>query len=289
MTTWWKALLVLRSTGTSTALDRSFAEHLAAMAGYVCAGYDSRQAFFAEHLERESRYRYFHEFLLRHLRPGSRCFSVASGRAANELKLIEMGFTVVCSDLETVCPGQTAHLFPEGQFMRWDCMSDPLPTEPFDAAMALSFIYLLDRTSLEMFFGRMAAVLKPDGVMVLDGPGAPDAAIPNVWHRYWLPLEARLARPFVNASRRLRGLEPKILILKHHGYRHSDQDIVDAARAAGFTLTGREDRDFETEWTRSIAYRYVGRHLPPVRWVCLRIGTRMPHVRMFAFRKASLS
>ncbi|MDO8631435.1 MAG: class I SAM-dependent methyltransferase [Phycisphaerales bacterium] len=290
MRRWYKSEIVPKSRSSSMTLDRSFDEHQRAMGGYNCVGYDSTGGFFKTHLETSPRHLCYQRFLAAHLPKDGRVLSIASGRAANEMRLVVDGYRVVCSDLDPVCPGESKRLFPGYEFMKWDVLNDPLPPERFDAVMCLSFIYLLDEERLRVFFGRVSELLKPDGVFVLDSAGSSDAWLANLLHEVYLPCEAWLVCGIRNvADLFLHGGSDGLMVVrrKHHGYRYNDREIVAAAAEKGLMLLAVERMDSETELTRSYLYRHGARRVPPLRRGLLAVGRAMPYVRMFAFRRAA--
>jgi SAM-dependent methyltransferase len=290
MRRWYKPEIAPKSQSSCPTLDQSFDEHQRAMGGYESIGYASAGQFFKIHLDASPRHLCYHQFLAAHLPKNGRILSIASGRAANELRLVADGYRVVCSDLEPVCPDETRRLFPDYEFMKWDVLNDPLPSERFDAVMCLSFIYLLDEERLPVFFGRVSELLKPGGVFVLDAAGSADTLLANLLHDVFLPFEASLVcgiKNMMNLFRRdgLNGLMG--VRRKHHGYRRNDREIIAAAAEKGLTLHVMQQMDFETELTRSYFYRHGARRVPPLRRGLLAVGKAMPYVRMFAFRRAA--
>jgi SAM-dependent methyltransferase len=260
------------------------------MGGYECIGYESAAQFFRTHLEASPRYLCYQRFLAAHLPKDGRILSIASGRAANEMRLLVDGYRVVCSDLEPVWPDETRRLFPGYAFMKWDVLNDPLPPERFDAVMCLGFIYLLDEERLRAFFGRVRELLKPGGVFVLDAAGSPDAWLANLLHDVYLPCEAWLVWGIKNVANLFRHSGSNgfmVVRRKHHGYRRNDEEIVAAASAQGLKVDEVEHMDFETELTRSVLYRHGARYIPPVRRGLLAAGRLMPYVRMCAFRRVA--
>jgi SAM-dependent methyltransferase len=248
------------------------------------------QEFFRTHLDASPRHLCYQQFLAAHLPKDGRILSIASGRAANEMRLVAEGYRVLCSDLEPVWPDETGRLFSGYQFMRWDALNDPIPSEPFDAVVCLSFIYLLDEERLGLFFGRVRELLRPGGTFVLDSAGAPDARLANFLHEVYLPCEAWLACGIKNMMHLLGQSGSNGLMVvrrKHHGYRYGDREIIAAAAEKGLALHAMEQMDCETEWTRSYVYRHGARRVPPLRRGLLAMGKAMPYVRMFAFRRAA--
>ena len=285
MKKWYKTLIISSTSQIHPSLDRTFEEHKTAMAGYTCDGYASKELFFNTYFANSRRHICYDGFLSQHLPPKRYCLSIASGRAVNELRLMEQGRNILCSDLEAVCFKETLKLFPRYRFVKWDCLNDPPLDDRFECAMSLSLIYLLDYERLRVFFRRVHDALIPGGVFLLDAAGAPDRFLTKLLHDYWLPLEARLARPLFSSYWRLMGRGSAKVLIKHHGFLYTNQEILEIATAAGFRLEALAEMDFETEWERSFAYEHLFKRIAPLRWIFLHLGPKIPYVRMLALRR----
>ena len=254
------------------------------MGGYGCSGYGTKEEFFRKYLYNSVRHSCYDQFLSKHLAQDGRCLSIASGRAVNEMRFVDEGREILCSDLEAICPQETATLFPRYGFVKWNCMDDPLLDQRFQAVISLSFIYLLDPERLQLLFHRVNKLLQPGGIFLLDSAGSPDTFLANILHDYWLPLEAHMVRPLLSAYWRLTGRPGLKVETKHHGFRYTDQELTAMASTAGFKLEAFEAMDFENEWGRSFTYRCLLKYIPPVRRAFLHFGQKIAYVRMFAFR-----
>jgi SAM-dependent methyltransferase len=285
MRVWNKTLLALAGEDAPTDLDRTFADHARGMGGYVCSGYRSREEFFSTYFD--SRLQDYEAFLTAHLPKNGRTLSIASGRAVIEMRLADRGYDVVCSDLEPVCPEPLRALFPRYQFMRWDALSAALPEARFDNVMCLGFVYLLPPDSLDTFMERVAALVAPGGVFILDSAGSPDNLAANFLHEVVLPIDARYTCAALNVRARIKGGAFRRVWRKHHGYRYRDGEFVSAAKRHGFDFEAVSHMDFENEWKRMFLYKYALSRLSPIRAAMLKAGRLMPYVRMFAFRRAA--
>ena len=184
--------------------------------------YDSKTEFFRSHLFSSSRHTAYDQFLLKSLPKSARTLSIASGRAANELRLQEEGWNILCSDLEPVCLNEARRLFPAFNPVKWNCMTDPPIPEKFDVVLSLSFVYLLDAEKLCDFFNRVREQLAPTGLFVLDAASSPDHWIANLLHDFFLPVEAYLLQPALNLCWKLAGRKGVVVQRKHHGFRYTD-------------------------------------------------------------------
>jgi SAM-dependent methyltransferase len=286
MRVWHKPVVGPADEPLPTGRDATFSDHARGMGGYRCAGYGSVDEFYATHFLPFARLQHYDAFLRDHLPKEARTLSIASGRCANELRLASDGYDITCSDLEAVCPAETRALFPAYRFIAWNALSDPLPAGDYDAAISLSFMYLLEPDALDRFFARVGTLLTRGGLFILDAAGAPDHPLANAIHDVAVPFEARLSCAAANVRALLTKRARCVVRLKHHGYRYRDDELVAAAARHGFTVGARAHMDFENEWTRLYVYRRAIRPIAPLRSAMCRLGRAIPYVRMFAFRRA---
>ena len=109
--------------------DSSFPEHANAM-GYDEGGleYENTDNFFQKYFYNyhSGRLLNYDKFLRKHIKKSYKVLSIASGRSANELKLLEDGYNVTCSDLVKLPSYEcTKKLFPEYIYGIW-ILSNPL-------------------------------------------------------------------------------------------------------------------------------------------------------------------
>lgn len=75
------------------------------------------------------------------------------------------------------------------------------------------------------------------------------------------------------------------LHIKTHGYKRSDEEIVEVASNNGLSLLAVEMFDFQTELERSFCLYPRLKDMPLASWFITQAGKKMPFVRMFSFEK----
>ncbi len=251
--------------------------HFRLMGGYEPDdAYRSKSAFFAQHLGAHPRLTAYDRYLQRRMRPDEQVLSVASGRCANELRLMEtIGCDITCSDLKAPpCLAATRALFPSLKFVAIDVLRDD-PPGTFDTALSLSLIYAFDDRKLERFFAFTRRALKPSGRLLLDLAGSPDNLPSYVLHDVFLPAEAAV----VSAYRTVRHLEPHRVERVAHGYRRSLADVVAVAERAGFRLVDAHEDGFDIDLRRGVLLNRLAATRPGLGMLTW-IGRRMPYTRM---------
>jgi len=255
MRTWYKFYVKLRDNPKSVFQD-DFALFAAQMDHYKAdQGYDSREAYFSTYLT--ERLLFYDVFLRQYLIRTMHTLSVASGRAVNELALIQDGFDITCSDLGIPdCITASNNLFGDFAYKKIDVLGER-DTGTYDAVICLSLIYNFDDIQLQQCFASISGLLTDNGVLVLDYAGAPDNMWSQLLHNVYLPVEAMAYAIF----RTIRDRRLYRVVKIFHGYRRTNQEIEKAAKASGLTIRaydeGCELMDFSRGYSKHASEQYV--------------------------------
>jgi SAM-dependent methyltransferase len=265
-------------------ISKSFEEHSNAMGGYnPDENYKDKISFFKKWLfdSPEGRLVNYDNFLRKCLNKEDSILSLASGRCANELFLIEDGFNITCSDMGIPQSYQaTKSLFPNFQFFLLNILDNPAPKK-YDAIICLSLIYLFDKNSLERFFQNVYNSLVPGGYLILDSAGSPDNFVSHFLHEYILWFEARLRQLY----KTFRYHRKHKVITEHFGYRRTNQDIIESAAKCSFELIESKNYAFLVDFKRSgLLRRLINNSSYFERWFYNK-GRNIPYIRMFKFKK----
>jgi len=173
-------------------------------------------------------------------------------------------------------------LFPNFKFLEFDVLQGGIDRK-FDAVISLSLIYLFDERDLKLFFRNVNNLLKPGGQFILDSAGSPDKFLAYLIHEVLLKYEARLRWLLKSVLTRKR----LGFVVKHHGYRWTDAEIVACAEQEGFALLEQQNYNFLTEFRRSCLLRRLIKMGPCMEKIFENIGRKIPYVRMFNLKKIS--
>jgi hypothetical protein len=268
---------------TKSAQDSSFLEHANAMEYYgENDATDNKYDFFNKYFfnYHTGRLLNYDKFLRKHIKKSYRVLSVASGRSANELKLLEEGYDITCSDLEKLPSYEnTKNLFPEYKFFTLNILRQPADHK-YDCLISLSLIYLFSNDQLDLFFSNLYKSCEENGCLILDSAGSPDNLLSYFLHDFLVKYETFL----VWFLRNLFQNKKYGLNIKDHGYRRNDLEIVEIAKKNGFELIEQENFAFLVEFQRSRLLR----DLIKIRFInniFAVIGKHVPYTRMFFFRK----
>ena len=106
------------------------------------------------------------------LAPGGRVLCVADGEGRNSVWLARQGMRVDAFDIAEIGVAKARKLAADaGVTVNYDvadCDGWPWPVDAYDAVVAI-FIQFADPAMRERLFARMAAALKPGGLLVLQG------------------------------------------------------------------------------------------------------------------------
>lgn len=243
--------------------------------------YVDKDTFFEHYFFDEARSSNYHAFIRMQVSQEEDLLSIGSERCANELMLAMDGYDIVCSDLgRPSYLAATEKLFPALRHTELDIISS-YSAKQHDAVLSLSVIYVFDSEQLRKFFDNVNRSLKPGGHLILDSSGPPDNLLASLINDVLLRLEAEFIRLIAPLKRKTR----RGMIIKHHGYRRSDDEILKSARDAGFDLEYRENYDFLTEFERSfIIHRILGT-LPWAKGLFQWLGRAISYTRMYDLKK----
>ena len=275
MRKWYKYVISTKSDEARSALDTTPQEHQESMGGYgTDSGYKNREDFFDTYLYKRPnhQYEYYHEYLARKLRKEETVLSVASGRCINELRLIEDGYNIICSDLEHYTKEAAKRIFPKLQFYEYDVMKGPFEFK-VDCVISLGLLYLFDESEMETLFRNIAMSLKPNGRFILDPGGAEDNGLTYCIDELFCRYEQYL-RLYTKQK-----VDKGSITKKHHGYRNRKEEIQRVAEKTGFKILDYSEFGINLECGRSWTLRKLPRSFREY------LGKRVPYVRFFELQK----
>ena len=252
------------------------------MGGYgVDDSYQSKESFFHKYFQ--GRYVDLDNYLRRNLHKDNEVLSIASGLCINELKLLNDGYSISCSDLKIV-PSYDAsiQLFGTFPFLVLDILREH-PDKEYDGIICLGIIYWFNKDDLDKFFRNVNKGLSLGKCIFLDSGGGRDNLFSLFWDVIFLPIEYKI----FSFIYKLIGKRGKILVKSNHGFRRTDEEIVESARRSGFEFVSQEDFDFLDEFRRSILLTGIIKRSSTAQRIFSILGRWNPYIRMFKFKKIS--
>ncbi|MGV8124328.1 MAG: hypothetical protein AB2L14_31665 [Candidatus Xenobiia bacterium LiM19] len=286
MRKWYKYYIDCSRKGViQEKIDETFSDHKKGMGGYNSDEfYSDKDSFFKHYFwgYHCNRLEYYYDFITNHLEKERIIFSVASGRCTLELKLIDEGYFIKCSDLDMIdCYNETKKLFPDFELLKHNILESPT-LKTYDAFIVMSLIYLFDNGDLSTFFRNVYDSLDDKGVLILDSAGSPDNFISFLVHEVILKFET-IARRIIKYL-----LEKKMygFVIKHFGYQRNDREIIRCAHENGFELELQQNYSLINDFQRSgILRRLINLHRI-FEIIFMHIGKHyLPYIRMYRFKK----
>ena len=233
----------------------------------------------------KGRLKYYDKFLSENLNKNNQILSIASGRSANELRFIDKGYRIDCTDLyKFKWYNNTKKLWPNYRFYNFDILKNS-SKKKYDTIMVLSLIFMFNDKNFDKFFININKSLKSDGYLILDSAGSTDNFGSFFIHSIILKFEIYI----IWIIKYLTNFDSsKFSIVKQlHGYRRTNQEIIDKAKENGFKLIKLKKYSFLTEFKRSYILSFIIENVPLVKYISKKLGKKIPYIRMFLFKKAN--
>ena len=276
----WEKVIFIDTPIQTESKNKVYEDFAKEMGGYdVDDSYQSKESFFHKYFQ--GRYVDWDNYLQRNLHKDDEVLSIASGRCINELKLLNDGYSISCSDLKIV-PSYDAsiQLFGTFPFLVLDILREH-PDKEYDGIICLGIIYWFNKDDLDKFFRNMNKGLSQGKCLFLDTGGGRENLFSLFWDVLYLPIEYKIFSFLYKLIRK----REKILVKYNIGFRRTDEEIVEPARRSGFEFVSREDFDFIDEFRRSVLLnRIIGRSSLAQRIFSI-LGRWNPYIRMFKFKK----
>ncbi|NVK17834.1 MAG: hypothetical protein HWE30_03995 [Methylocystaceae bacterium] len=280
MRKWYKYYICdSKQNNSNDTQESSFEYHEQIMGGYHSTEhYNDKNSFFKYYYN--GRYISWHTFISKRINNQNNIFSIASGRAITELKLIDEGHQITCSDLNIPnAAKQSKALFPDLEYIRFNILTDQFKKE-YDSIICLSLIYTFDDEELDTFFSQVKTGLKKNSTLLLDSSGATDNLLTYLLHDVLLKYETYMIYLI------LRLIGRKRFVHKFQsGYRRTSKEIIRMANKHNLVLKRQENYEFLHDLQRSRIILFILKQFPFTKKFFTKIGEKIPYVRMFELIK----
>lgn len=286
MRKWYKYKIQGNKEPNHISVNNSEAEYTNALTiKDINNAYESKNTFYKYYYYNfhQGRLENYEEFLLIHLNKKHKILSIASGRSANELRFIDKGYDIFCTDLyEFMWYDKTKKLWPNYKFSNLDIIKNST-SKKYDTVLALSLIFIFDDLMLNKFFKNVNKSLNKSGYLILDSAGSTDNFLTFLIHDVLLKFEIYLIK-FMKDILNF-GSNDNSVIKFQHGYRRNNAEIITFAENNGFKLIEVNNYSFFTEFSRSYILSFIIKKIPLMRYLFKPLGKKIPYVRMFLFQK----
>lgn len=277
----WKKVIFL-DTSITTRSEYQVYGDFAQIDGYgVDDSYQSKESFFHKYFV--DRYVDWDNYLRRNLHKDEEVLSIGSGRCINELKLLNDGYSISCSDLKIIQSYDASiQLFGTFPFLALDILLEH-PDKEYDNIICLSLIYRFNKNDLDKFFRNINKGLSQGKCLFVDTGGGRENLFSLFWDVLYLPIEYKI----FSFIYKLIGKRGRTLVKSNHGFRRTDEEIVESARKSGFEFVSREDFDFLAEFKKSILLMRIIQRSSTAQRIFSILGRWNPYIRIFKFKKIS--
>ena len=175
----WKKVIFL-DTSITTRSEYQVYDDFAQIDGYgVDDSYQSKESFFHKYFV--DRYVDWDNYLQRNLHKDEEVLSIGSGRCINELKLLNDGYSISCSDLKIIQSYDASiQLFGTFPFLALDILLEH-PDKEYDNIICLSLIYRFNKNDLDKFFRNINKGLSQGKCLFVDTGGGRE----NLFSLFW--------------------------------------------------------------------------------------------------------
>jgi hypothetical protein len=259
---------------------KDFAKDMDGENGYESNdSYQSKEKFFNKYFK--LRYIDWDHYLRKNIKKDDEIFSISSGRCINELRLINDGYSISCSDL-----GKPPHydksvkLFGPFPFTIHNSLKQS-PNKLYDVVWCLSAIHYFDYNMMDKFFHNVNKGVKLNGFLYVDPGGAPDSIFTFLWDEFFIPVEHKV----FSFIYKFIWKKEKTLVKHDLGFRNNNQNIIESATKSGFEFVSLEELDFLDEFRRSVILRALIERSSIVERILSILGRKFPLIRIFKFKK----
>jgi len=246
---------------------------------YATDFYRNKDVFFKKYLFESEKKKLYNQLLKKFLHKNDDILSIGSGRCIDELYLIDKGYKITCSDVgDLAAKDATKTLFPMFEYEKINILLQPSNTQ-CDIVFLMGVAYLFDNKELSCFFENAYRSLRKDGRLILDGAEPGETLRSILFYDVFLPIEVCLKSLILTMVRKKRVYIRK----KHHGFRRSDEEIIEIAKSHGFEFVSKEIFKYSGELKSSIIN--LLRKCNILNKLIDRI--RIPSIRIFQFDKTS--
>ncbi len=251
----------------------------APMRGYkIDDSYKNKQMFLDKWFH--GRYPSYDSFIRKFISKNENILSLACGRCINELKLIEEGYSITCSDLEVPsCYIPSKDLFGEFEFERLDIL-EGCPSRRYEKIICIGLIWAFNEDEMDIFFKNVYQGLESKGVLILELSVSPDNLLSFFFHDIYLRLES-------NALRMITSVFGKSYkrIMDIHGYRYKTKEIIQIASQNHFEMVDLLACEPLVEFQRSPLLGRLIDKSSLIRKIMSIIGMCIPYSRLFALKR----
>jgi len=160
--------------------------------------------------------------------------SIGCGGAGVEMKLVEDGFELTASDLETSdFHDRLKELFLKSKFLPLNILEDEASGEKYDSIMAISITYLFDEASIDKMLQNIRSMLNDGGVALITLDISEPGFVSDYVLGDFFSFDTKLRNRYIQNKYKEKA---SLFYEQFFGYRRSDKCFIKKAQEFGFKL-----------------------------------------------------
>jgi len=227
----------------------------------------------------KGRFKIWDAYLKDNLSKNQKILSIGSGRAINELILINEGFDVVSSDLDIPETHEVSKkIFKDNIYLKLDVLEDDIQ-QKFNLIFSLHTFYLFSEDQINLAFSKINKSLQKDGIFIVD-MNTEHNFFSTFYHNFYLKIESILIYLFSKILNKKIGL----IFDENFGYNYKKKEIIDIAIKNNFKLLSINSIG-KNEINRSFIFRKLSKNNKFIEKVLWKIFKLIPYHNIYKFKK----
>ena len=226
-----------------------------------------------------NRFKIWVSYLRKNISKNHKILSIGSGRAINELILIDERYDIVSSDLDIPETYEASKkIFNDHIYLKFDVLKHDIQ-QKFNIIFSLHTFYLFSESQINLAFKKVNKLLHKDGIFIVD-MNAEHNLFSTFYHNFFLKIESILIYLISKIFKKNIG----IIYDDNFGYKYKRREIIDIAKKNNFKLLTYEFFG-SNEYNRSFILKKITKKNNFIRKIICILFKSIPSHNIYKFRK----
>ena len=178
-----------------------------------------------------NRFKIWDSYLRKNISKNHKILSIGSGRAINELILIDERYDIVSSDLDIPETYEASKkIFNDHIYLKFDVLKHDIQ-QKFNIIFSLHTFYLFSESQINLAFKKVNKLLHKDGIFIVD-MNTEHNLFSTFYHDFFLKIESTLIYLISKFFKKNIG----IIYDDNFGYKYKRREIIEIAKKNNFEL-----------------------------------------------------
>jgi hypothetical protein len=179
----------------------------------------------------KNRFKIWDNYLRKNISKNQKILSIGSGRAINELILIDERYNIVSSDLDIPETYEASKkIFDDHIYLKFDVLKHDIQ-QKFNIIFSLHTFYLFSESQINLAFKKVNKLLHKDGIFIVD-MNTEHNLFSTFYHDFFLKIESTLIYLISKFFKKNIG----IIYDDNFGYKYKRKEIIEIAKKNNFEL-----------------------------------------------------